>query len=509
MSRPCLALAALVAGCSNVAPIPFGSDPKVAELRAAGGAPVELRVSVALPGVPTVPETTPEDAASHPVALDARDLQGEVVTLLKDEKLFTGVTASPARDRGQALAEAWDRRDDLVLELDVAKADASYKGVNGWFYPNLFLWWYALVPAWWVADETYECQLEATARLVSVHSGREVFRREFRIPVERDLDDFDRGWGLFVTLKPGSLDADGWKRVGGLLWPHALHRLKVDLFSSLRTDLPKEATAEPFREALSKTLVLSVGVTQHGDYALHNVRCAEPDARAVAEALQKGGNLPAKNVRVLTNAQATGAALRAEIKDFLAGRARDGDTLVLYVAGYGVILPGGKPALVPYDFVPSKADSTAIPLEEIGRALPALRSGRAILVLDVGWAAPGEGRGLADVKGVPEAPAPAEGAFASLAGARRLLLLGAGPGEGAYEIAETGHGLLTHALLEGLSGKADGNEDGQVTAEEATGYAVVQGTRQAGLEGRSQTPRVAGAAPGGVLSSAGRAKGSR
>ncbi len=499
-----LPLAALAAGCSNVAPIPFESDPRVTELRAAGGPPVELRVSVALPSVPAVPETTPEDAASHPVSLDARDLQGEVVGLLKGEKLFAGVTASPARDRGAALAEAWERRDDLVLELTVGKADASYKGVNGWFYPNLFLWWYALVPSWWVADETYECQLEATARLLSVHSGREVFRREFRIPVERDLDDFDRGWGLFVTLKPGSLDADGWKRVGGLLWPHALHRLKVDLFSSFRLDLPKETEAEPFREALAKTLVLAVGVTQHADYALHNVRCAEPDARAVAEALRKGGDLPEKNVRVLTNAQATGAAIRAEVKDFLAGRARDGDTVVLYVAGYGVVLPGGKPALVPYDFAPSKAESTAIPLEEIGRALPALRSGRALVVLDMGWAAPGEGRGLADVKGLPEAAALPEGAFGALAGSRRLLLLGAGPGEGAYEIAETGHGLLTHALLEGLSGRADGNEDGQVTADEAAGYAVVQGTRQAGLEGRSQTPRLAGGAPGGVLARAGR-----
>lgn len=58
-----------------------------------------------------------------------------------------------------------------------------------------------------------------------------------------------------------------------------------------------------------------------------------------------------------------------------------------------------------------------------------------------------------------------------------------------------GMSLMTYHLLKGLSGKADGNDDGAITVAEVRGYLGTEVTRAARLQfGAEQTPEVYGPA---------------
>ena len=490
-------MVALAAGCSSVAAPSYDTDPRVEKLRAAPVAPIDLAVTVGLPVLPA----PPADAARHAAPLDAKALRDALVQVLTAERAFRAVTPSDSADPAVQLQEGWDRRDDLVLQVDVRRADVTYEGTNGWFYPNLFVWFYAWVPAWWIADEVYAGNLEVEVRLASVHSGKVVWRREFPVTVRQDFDDFDRGWGLFATVLPGSLDAEDWRGVAELLLPHVVHELKVGLFESARTELPGVTAAPAFGRDMAKTLYLGVGITAQKSYAVQNVAWAEHDARALGEALRAGLGLPARNLRLLTDAQATKANILQAVREFLVARARPDDTLVCYVGGRGVTLPDGRPAIVPYFFEPRTAAADALPLAELLAALDGA-AGRLVLVLDVGWAGDVAGRGVRHVADLEHGEADAA-AFERCGGERRLALCAAGPRDGAYELDDRQHSLVVHYLLEGLRGAADADNDRVVTAAEALAFAAGEAARQAGLEGRPQTPRVLGAAPGAVLARVG------
>ena len=57
---------------------------------------------------------------------------------------------------------------------------------------------------------------------------------------------------------------------------------------------------------------------------------------------------------------------------------------------------------------------------------------------------------------------------------------------------ESRHGLLTYALLAGLHGEADANNDGKITTSELFAYARPAVERAAKLQNVEQTPTVSG-----------------
>jgi uncharacterized caspase-like protein len=66
----------------------------------------------------------------------------------------------------------------------------------------------------------------------------------------------------------------------------------------------------------------------------------------------------------------------------------------------------------------------------------------------------------------------------------------------ALERPELGHGVFTHALLEGLRGKADANKDRKIDAGELISYAT---KRVSELTAGAQLPTAHAAEPGLVL----------
>ena len=74
----------------------------------------------------------------------------------------------------------------------------------------------------------------------------------------------------------------------------------------------------------------------------------------------------------------------------------------------------------------------------------------------------------------------------------RAIVSAARPNEVSLELAELGHGLFTHYVLEGLKGKADGNGDGIVTVQELYEYVEREVAERSRAVGGSQHPVLKG-----------------
>jgi TolB-like protein len=213
--------------------------------------------------------------------------------------------------------------------------------------------------------------------------------------------------------------------------------------------------------------VLAVGVSRYRDPTL-NLRFADSDADAVAAALgrQRGGPLY-RDVRtqVLSNEQVTRETILAALEGLL-GQVRVDDVVLLFLAGHGV----QDTTMGTYYFLPwgATADSVrthGLRMTDVDEMLRILRSNvrGVVIILDTchaGALAPHSARTVVGDELV--APMPAGDGFFLFAASR--------PGEASRENADLGHGVFTHALLEGLAGAADADGDRVLPVSELFGY---------------------------------------
>ena len=98
--------------------------------------------------------------------------------------------------------------------------------------------------------------------------------------------------------------------------------------------------------AQGQTYAVVVGIADYAALTAQDgdLRFADRDARQVAAFLQSktGGQVPASQIRLLTNRQATLASIQQALTLFR--KARPGDRVILYFSGHG--MPG---SFVPYD----------------------------------------------------------------------------------------------------------------------------------------------------------------
>ena len=217
--------------------------------------------------------------------------------------------------------------------------------------------------------------------------------------------------------------------------------------------------------AQAKTYALIVGVSKYGKLP-HDLWLQYPDADANAFAKflasPQGGLVPDAQVRLLINDQATTGALREAFKGFLQTPGKE-DTVYILIAGHGTADSNGA-FILTYDADPADLSKTAMPMGEL-RALveqSLTRAGRVIFLVDVCRAA-----AVAGQRAVGDTVAKfgdASGEMLGLMAARPTELSNEGPEYGG------GHGAFTYSVLKGLSGAADTDKDGFVTAGELIDY---------------------------------------
>jgi hypothetical protein len=477
-------LVLLAAGCSD---IPTGDgdpalDPAITSI-ASSGAPTFGTLAVARVDSFSLAMDESEKgwSLSGSEAFSKTTVRDQLVNAFRGTKCFTEVEKSG----DDSLVEAWEKKHDLVAFVAIENLRTVDDGRNGWWIPNMFNWFFWMAPSWWGATSMYSLELEGVLAVKSGDSFRDVFPPvRFKVKdVQGTFDEFDRGWpylglGVFYC----NLDGNGWKTVALKLWPALRRKFAVQSAVELKKALGEAQASKESAEARKKTLVLSVGLSRYEDpNRLPPLPFAASDAKTLTEALVADGVAP-QHLVALADSDATAAAFREELQRHLT-RAREGDTVILYFAGYGTRTANGAPVLLFHD-ADLAAGTGEIGLDELAKLLQPV-VGQKLLVLDTafsgrersvkGGAAPADGNDLGALDQVP-------GLVTIVAG---------GPLDAALAPEYLGSGLLTYHCVEVLKSTPRG---GRIAATDLFERVRPKVVAEAALLGEHQSPRAAGLA---------------
>ena len=206
------------------------------------------------------------------------------------------------------------------------------------------------------------------------------------------------------------------------------------------------------------------------------LKYAVADARAFYDFLVSDNQVPAENVFLLLNEQATLPAMRSALGTKVKNKAGAEDMVIIYFAGHGaaeidVISPDGdglEKYLMPYDADPNDLYASALPMREVAHIFRRIRSERLVFVADACYSGASGGRTVS-ISGVRANLS--DRFLERLAGGKgKVIITASSANEVSVEKDELGHGVFTYYLMQGLRGPADTDADGLVTVDEAYRY---------------------------------------
>jgi hypothetical protein len=231
---------------------------------------------------------------------------------------------------------------------------------------------------------------------------------------------------------------------------------------------------------------LVVGINEYPK--LPRLKYAVNDAREFQRLLVEKNRVPAENVFLLLNAEATLGNLRSVLGTQLRSAASKDDMVIIFFAGHGAterdaLSPDGdglEKYLLPWEADLKDLYSTAIPMREIAYILDRIQSERLIFIADACYSGASGGRtvGTGGLRATIS-----ETFLERLAGGRgKVILTASAVNEVSVEKNELQHGVFTYYLLEGLRGGADMDRDGMVTVDEAYRYVSKEVPQATGQE---------------------------
>ena len=209
---------------------------------------------------------------------------------------------------------------------------------------------------------------------------------------------------------------------------------------------------------------------------LPKLKYAVNDARAFRRLLVEKNLVPAENITVLLNEQATLRNLRSALGTGLKGAADSDDMVIIFYAGHGATErdamsmdgDGLEKYILTYDSDPSDLFSTALPMRDLALIFNRIRSERLIFIADACYSGASGGRTVS----LTGMRANIADTFLNriTAGRGKVIITASAANEVSAERDELQHGVFTYYLLEGLQGAADTDGDGLITVDEAYRY---------------------------------------
>jgi tetratricopeptide (TPR) repeat protein len=225
-------------------------------------------------------------------------------------------------------------------------------------------------------------------------------------------------------------------------------------------------------------VIIGVSRYLYGDQDLDgnhisNLKHAADDADAVRDFLRspEGGGFQEDHIFSLQDENATKANVLAALAKLK--QAKPNDFFVIYIAAHGGVIPTLDPKTntsrdIPYfllyDTDLREPEKTALRMEAFRQTVDGLEAKKGLVLSDTCYSGGVQliGRGVDDsqvtnqryldlMNKIPEG-------VGFISAARQT--------ERSYEKDDFNHGVFTYCLVEGLSGTADGNEDGKVTFDE-------------------------------------------
>lgn len=238
------------------------------------------------------------------------------------------------------------------------------------------------------------------------------------------------------------------------------------------------------------TRAVIVGISNYQNDQITDLRFADADARAFAAYLQSdaGGKVPAENLRLLTNEQATQGQLAAAFT-WLADASQTGDKALIYFSGHGDMETlTGLSFLLAYDASASAYSGggsfPVIFLQSIITRLSTQKQVQVTLITDACHAGKLAGN---EIHGTQATAKILSDQFAN-----EVKILSCQPNEFSQEGPQWGggRGVFSYFLLDGLRGLADNNHDQSVSLLEIGRF--LEDKVPAAVSPESQIPMVVG-----------------
>ena len=221
-------------------------------------------------------------------------------------------------------------------------------------------------------------------------------------------------------------------------------------------------------------VVIGVSRYKFHDNGLNDLQYADADARALRDFLRQreGGGFAPDDILYLENEQATLESVRAALKSFLRA-AGPSDLVLLYIAGHGAPDPYAPQRLyfLLHDTKVADMPGTALLMSELQEFLDSsVRAKRVVVFIDACHSAGLSGARLVTKRGLEQTENNVFNLYAErlFSESGKAILTSSDVNEISQESPTWGggHGIFTWALLEGLRGDADSNNDQLVTAGE-------------------------------------------
>jgi Caspase domain len=232
------------------------------------------------------------------------------------------------------------------------------------------------------------------------------------------------------------------------------------------------------------------------------LKYAVNDAREFYRLLVERNHLPAENITLLLDEQATLRNLRSALGTGLKAAAGTRDIVMIFFAGHGATerdatstdSDGLEKYLLAWDTDPGDLYSSALPMREIAHIFERIRSERLVFLADTCYSGASGGRtvGIAGIR------SNVSGMFLDriVGGRGKVIITASAANEVSVERDELQHGVFTFYLLEGLRGAADTDRDGMVTVDEIYRYVSEKVPRATGQE---QNPVMKGSVEGSLV----------
>jgi hypothetical protein len=235
------------------------------------------------------------------------------------------------------------------------------------------------------------------------------------------------------------------------------------------------------RTLYTNSWAVIIGIDRYQKPGLR-LRYAVNDARSIRELVLRLG-FPAENITLLLDEQATKQRIQEVLGDELRTHTSLDDRVFVFFAGHGVTLdlPGGGQMgyLLAVESDPDRPHTTAIAMSEVRDVANLVPAKHMFFAIDACYS------GLASQRSaVAMSPADQSDPYVLVRGRLREILTAGERDQPVVE--ESGHGLFTRRLIEGLSGEADfAPHDGMITGVELAYWLI---PRVQVSSGNRQTP---------------------
>ena len=230
-----------------------------------------------------------------------------------------------------------------------------------------------------------------------------------------------------------------------------------------------------------------------------DLRYTDKDAKEFYQLLKEDlSGFKDENLSLLLNDEATASAIRGEFGHYIKTLDKD-DLLVFYYSGHGGRetdigndeSDGMDEYYLPYGVKQDDLFATAIRDDEFGNWMSSLKTNNVVIILDSCFS----GGATKSIKGLSPGglkAAPYNNVFSDFELEDKVLLAASEENQPSLESEKLNQGVFTHYLLKALKGKADLDQDGNITVNEVYKYVKPKVKEFAAETGEMQTPLLKG-----------------